>query len=49
MGYQPTHLKEVTMPATTEPPRLYPALRYRNAANMIDWLGEAFGFSVRAR
>ena len=37
------------MPITTEPPRLYPALRYRNAAKMIDWLGEAFGFSVRAR
>ena len=30
-------------------PRLYPALRYRNAAKMIDWLGGAFGFSVRAR
>jgi uncharacterized glyoxalase superfamily protein PhnB len=37
------------MPKTTEAPRLYPALRYRNAAGMIDWLGEAFGFSVRAR
>lgn len=39
------------MPTTTtnEAPRLYPALRYRNAAKMIDWLGEAFGFSVRAR
>lgn len=36
------------MPTTTEPPRLYPALRYRNAAKMIDWLSEAFGFSVRA-
>ncbi|WP_027039022.1 VOC family protein [Mesorhizobium ciceri] len=37
------------MPTTTEAPRLYPALRYKNAARMIDWLGEAFGFSVRAR
>ncbi|RVD34907.1 glyoxalase, partial [Mesorhizobium sp. M8A.F.Ca.ET.023.02.2.1] len=37
------------MPTTTEAPRLYPALRYKNAAGMIDWLGEAFGFSVRAR
>lgn len=37
------------MPTTTEPPRLYPALRYKNAAKMIDWLCEAFGFSVRAR
>ena len=37
------------MPTTTEPPRLYPTLRYRNAARMIDWLCEAFGFSVRAR
>ncbi|TGV68635.1 glyoxalase, partial [Mesorhizobium sp. M00.F.Ca.ET.158.01.1.1] len=24
-------------------------MRYRNAAKMIDWLGEAFGFQVRAR
>ena len=37
------------MPAISEAPRLYPALRYKNAAKMIDWLGEAFGFSVRAR
>jgi uncharacterized glyoxalase superfamily protein PhnB len=37
------------MPATTEAPRLYPALRYKNAGKMIDWLGEAFGFEVRAR
>lgn len=37
------------MPTTTEPPRLYPTLRYKNAAKMIDWLCEAFGFSVRAR
>ncbi len=32
-----------------EAPRLYPALRYRNAGKMIDWLAEAFGFTVRAR
>ncbi|MEP6565076.1 MAG: VOC family protein [Mesorhizobium sp.] len=37
------------MPTTAEPPRLYPTLRYRNAPKMIDWLCEAFGFSVRAR
>ena len=37
------------MPTTAEAPRLYPALRYKNAARMIDWLGEAFGFEVRAR
>ncbi|CCV07510.1 Glyoxalase/bleomycin resistance protein/dioxygenase [Mesorhizobium metallidurans STM 2683] len=37
------------MPTAIEAPRLYPALRYRNAAKMIDWLGEAFGFAVRAR
>ena len=37
------------MPAAAEAPRLYPALRYKNAGKMIDWLGEAFGFEVRAR
>ena len=37
------------MPATNEAPRLYPALRYKNAGKMIDWLCEAFGFEVRAR
>ncbi|QPC92491.1 VOC family protein [Mesorhizobium sp. INR15] len=37
------------MPASSEPPRLYPTLRYRNASEMIDWLGEAFGFTVRER
>jgi uncharacterized glyoxalase superfamily protein PhnB len=42
-------MKETVMSKTTDAPRLYPALRYRNAASMIDWLGEAFGFSVRAR
>lgn len=33
----------------TEPPRLYPTFRYRDAAAMIDWLVEAFGFAVLAR
>ena len=37
------------MPAITEAHRLYPALRYKNAGKMIDWLCEAFGFEVRAR
>lgn len=37
------------MPMVNEVPRIYPALRYRNAAKMIDWLCEAFGFEVRAR
>ena len=37
------------MNTSNEAPRLYPALRYENAAKMIDWLGEAFGFRVRAR
>ncbi|WP_192183565.1 VOC family protein [Mesorhizobium amorphae] len=37
------------MPTTSEASRLYPALRYKNAAKMIDWLGDAFGFTVRAR
>lgn len=32
-----------------EEPRIFPTLRYRNAADMIDWLGDAFGFSVHAR
>ncbi|TIX76012.1 MAG: glyoxalase, partial [Mesorhizobium sp.] len=31
------------MTINVERPRLYPTLRYRNAVNMIDWLGEAFG------
>jgi uncharacterized glyoxalase superfamily protein PhnB len=37
------------MTTPTETPRIYPALRYRNAAKMIDWLCEAFGFEIRAR
>ncbi len=34
---------------TTEPPRIYPTFRYRDAGKMIDWLVEAFGFSVHAK
>ncbi|MEP9396073.1 VOC family protein [Mesorhizobium sp. KR2-14] len=37
----------VTTPA--EPPRIYPTFRYRDAAYMIGWLVDAFGFIVRAR
>jgi uncharacterized glyoxalase superfamily protein PhnB len=33
----------------TEPPRLYPTFRYRDAPKMIDWLCEAFGFKVDAK
>lgn len=36
------------MPAP-EAPRMFPALRCRDAAAMIDWLGKAFGFSVHAK
>ena len=32
-----------------EPPRIYPTFRYRDPGRMIDWLGEAFGFTLRAR
>lgn len=32
-----------------EAPRIYPTFRYRNAARMIDWLCQAFGFTVRVR
>ena len=34
--------------STTEAPRLYPALRYADARAMIDWLQEAFGFTLHA-
>lgn len=33
----------------TAAPCIYPTFRYRDAAKMIDWLCDAFGFSVRAR
>jgi len=29
------------------PPRIYPALRYRDATAMVDWLENAFGFERR--
>ena len=32
-----------------EAPRIYPTFRYRDAVAMIDWLGQAFGFTVRAK
>ncbi|MDZ5448324.1 VOC family protein [Labrys sedimenti] len=35
-------------PSSTEAPRLYPALRYANARAMIDWLQQAFGFTLHA-
>jgi uncharacterized glyoxalase superfamily protein PhnB len=34
---------------TSEPPRLYPTFRYRDAAKMIDFLCDAFGFKMDAR
>jgi uncharacterized glyoxalase superfamily protein PhnB len=33
----------------SEPPRIYPAFRFRDAAKMIDWLQAAFGFTVHNR
>ncbi|MBX9450551.1 MAG: VOC family protein [Mesorhizobium sp.] len=32
-----------------EPPRIYPTFRFRDAAATIDWLRDAFGFTVKAR
>lgn len=32
-----------------EAPRVYPTFRYHDAARMIDWLVNAFGFTVHAR
>lgn len=34
---------------SSQAPRIYATFRYRNAAKMIDWLCEAFGFRVRVR
>lgn len=34
---------------TPEAPRIFPTLRYTNAAAMIDWLTKAFGFLVHAK
>jgi len=33
---------------TTDPTRIYPTLRYRDAAAMIRWLQDAFAFTVHA-
>lgn len=35
--------------AAIEPPRIYPTFRYRDAATMIDWLCDTFGFSVHVK
>ncbi|MDP9138148.1 MAG: VOC family protein [Pseudomonadota bacterium] len=35
--------------AASEAPCIFPTFRYRDAARMVDWLVEAFGFTVRAR
>lgn len=35
--------------STTQAPCIYPTFRYADAARMIDWLSDAFGFSPRAR
>lgn len=37
------------MTSMTEPPRIYPTFRFRDAAAMIGFLERAFGFTVRAR
>lgn len=36
----------MTMTVLLEPPRIYPTFRYRDAAKMIEWLKEAFGFTT---
>lgn len=33
----------------TEPPRIYPTFRFRDAVAMIDWLTGTFGFTVHNR
>jgi uncharacterized glyoxalase superfamily protein PhnB len=33
----------------SEAPRIYPTFRYRDAARMIDWLQQAFGFALRVK
>ncbi|WP_274628536.1 VOC family protein [Arvimicrobium flavum] len=37
------------MRTAKEAPSVFPCFRYRDAPKMIDWLGDAFGFSVRAK
>lgn len=34
---------------SSEAPRIYPTLRYNDAGAMIDWLQQAFGFTLHAR
>jgi uncharacterized glyoxalase superfamily protein PhnB len=41
--------RRLPMPAPIEPPRLFPAFRYRDAAAALDWLTGAAGFKVHAR
>jgi len=41
--------KEQVMASTDESPRIFPTFRYRDAARMIDWLTEAFGFAEHAK
>src|SRR4051812_15323986 len=41
--------KEIPMPNPNEAPRIYATFRYSNAPAMIDWLCDAFGFTVQAR
>lgn len=36
------------MTAASEAPRIYPTFRFRDADKMIDWLENAFGFTVHA-
>ena len=36
------------MSAPNEAPRIYPTFRYRDAAAMIDWLTDIFGFTLHA-
>jgi len=38
----------MSQPDVTDPTRIFPTLRYRDAAAMIGWLQEAFGFVVHA-
>lgn len=37
------------MPAHSEPPRIFATFQFRDASKMIDWLVDAFNFTVHAR
>ena len=39
----------MTAYSPSEPPRIYPTFRFRDAARMLDWLAEAFGFELHSR